>query len=199
MYTYTQASLLGQPVRTKIEQHGDCVLFEKDWCPELSKSKSTTCVPAYAAGEQQTSHTNAGHWPSDVVLVPGGLTGPGVNITCRYLIIRDFGVDWRHIKEPTKRELPLLLWLARFETDTTLLFRIVGYSDCIGTPAKNTFLRKGRAFNVLNLLGPSAKKRVLSVGGAPLDTFLVDNTTVQSRANNRSVVIEFFKNPPTVI
>lgn len=111
---------------------------------------------------------------------PSGIPAPDVKITCRYLIIRDFGVDWRHIKEPTKREPLLLLLVDAFETDPSLLFRIVGYIDCLGTPATNTLRRKGRTHNVRNLLGVSARFRVMSVGGAPLDTYLTDNSTVQA-------------------
>lgn len=199
MYTFNKSSGLGQPhAKTSIEQRGDFVLIHKDWCPELRKLQSNVCT-GYAPTEARISYTNAGHLTPDVVMVPSGIPAPDVKITCRYLIIRDFGVDWRHVKEPTKSEPLLLLWLTRFETDPSLLFRIVGYSDCVGTPATNTFLRKGRAHNVRNLLGVSARSRVMSVGGAPLGTYLTDNSTVQGRANNRSVVIEFFVAPPTAI
>ena len=194
MYTY------GEPnAQTRIEQHGDFVLIKKDWCPQLAKITSTVCNTAYTPTEMQVSFTDAGHLTPDVVIIPAGLPAPGVKITCQYLVIRDFGVDWRHIKEPTKADPTLRAWLTRFETDKSLLFRIVGYSDCIGTPVKNTFLRKGRAFNVRELFGPSARSRIMFFGGAPLDTFLTDNSTVGGRANNRSVVIEFFINGATVI
>jgi len=176
-----------------ITQHGDFAIIENEWCPQLSKIKSDTCV-SYAPNEVRISHTEAGHLAPDVVLVPTGLPGPNVKITCRYLIIRDFGVDWRHVKLATRSEQFLKDWLTRFETDTSLFFRIVGYSDCVGVERNNLHLRKGRARNVFKLLGPSARKRVISVIAAPPGTFLTDNSAIQGRANNRSVVIEFFVN-----
>ncbi len=171
---------------------------EKDWCPELRKIQSASCF-AYEPSEIRISHTEAGHLTPDVVIIPSGMPAPGVVISCRYLVIRDFGVSWRHVKAAPKSDPLFNAWLARFESDKTLLFRIVGYSDCVGPEGNNLFLRKGRAQNVFRLLGPSARSRVISVQPAPADTFLTDNSTVAARANNRSVVIEFFINKPTVV
>jgi hypothetical protein len=176
-----------------IRQQGDFVIIENEWCPELRKINSETCV-AYEPNEIQISHTEAGHLAPDVVLVPAGLPGPNVKISCRYLIIRDFGVNWRHLKLATRSEQLFKDQLAAFEADKTLAFRILGYSDCVGIESNNIFLRKGRARNVFNLMGPSARSRVLSVTAAPLRTYLMDNATKERRANNRSVVIEVFVN-----
>jgi hypothetical protein len=188
---------LGQPAPT-LRQHGDFVIIEKDWCPELRKIQSTTCF-AYEPGEIQISHTEAGHVTPDVVLVPPGMPAPNIVISCRYLVIRDFGVNWRHVKAAPKSEPLFKAWLAAFEANKDLFFRIVGYSDCLGWERNNLPLRRGRAQNVFRLLSPSARSRVISVGPAPAKTFLTDNSTVVARANNRSVAIEFFVNKPTVV
>jgi hypothetical protein len=168
-------------------------LVPKKWCPELGKIQSNTCFP-YEPQEIAISRTAAGHLTPDVVLVQPGIVLPNVIVSCRYLIIRDFGVDWRHVKLAARNEQLFKNWLNRFETDKSLLFRIVGYSDCVGVERSNFFLRRGRARNVFKLLGSSARSRVMAVIAAPPQTYLTDNSTIAARANNRSVVIEFFMN-----
>jgi outer membrane protein OmpA-like peptidoglycan-associated protein len=120
-------------------------------------------------------------------------------VSCGYLIIRDFGVDWRHVKLAARNEQLFKDWLNQFETNRSLFFRILGYSDCVGIERNNSNLRKCRALNVRKLLGSSARARVMAVAAAPPNTFLTDNSTIAARANNRSVVIEFFVNTPQII
>ena len=190
-------AVFSQGPAIRLKQDGS-VVIENEWCPQLSKITSETCV-AYEPNEVRISHTEAGHRTPDVVVVPAGLPGPNVKIMCQYLIIRDFGVNWRHLKVATKNEQFFKDMLARFEADKSLVFRIVGYSDCVGFEKNNTFLRKGRARNVFKLMGASARSRVISVGAAPPKTYLTDNSTIAARADNRSVVIEFFVNSsPTI-
>ena len=165
----------------------------KKWCPELRKIRSDTCA-SYQPQEIAISHTASGHLTPDVVLVPPGPLGPNSNIRCRYLIIRDFGVDWRHVKLAARNEQLFKDMLNRFEADKSLLFRIVGYSDCGGVERNNFLLRRGRARNVFKLLGASARSRVMAVTVAPPQTFLTDNATIAARAHNRAVVIEVFVN-----
>jgi hypothetical protein len=173
-------------------------LVPKKWCPQLSKIQSNICFP-YQPQEIAVSRTAAGHVTPDVVLVPSGSPGPNVIVTCRYLIIRDFSVDWRHVKLATRNEQLFKNMLNQYETNKSLLFRITGYSDCGGFEKNNLPLRKGRARNVFNLLGPSARTRVMAVTAAPPHTFLTDNSTIAARANNRAVVIEFFVNATQTI
>jgi len=152
-------------------------------CSALAKIHSNAIFP-YQPNEIATSRTEAGHLAPDVSMVP-----PGAAL-CQYLIIFDFGVDWRHLKTSTKLEPLLALQLHRFETDTSLQFQIVGYSDCVGAEWNNLFLRTGRARNVFHLLGPGARSRVFAVKAAPPHEYLYDNATVAGRAGNRAVVIE---------
>jgi hypothetical protein len=152
-------------------------------CSELAKVHSNAVFP-YQPNEVATSRTEAGLLPADVAMVP-----PGAAI-CQYLFIMDFGVDWRHVKTSTKLDPLLVLQLNRFETDKSLQFQIVGYSDCAGAERNNLFLRTGRARNVFHLLGPSARSRVFGVKAAPPHEYVYDNATVQGRAGNRAVVIE---------
>ena len=84
-------------------------------------------------------------------------------------------------------------WLNTFETDPTYRLRIFGYSDCVGREKNHGLLRVGRAERVFKLLGRSARSRVVSKGGAPRDTYVAVNTSVEGRGRNRSVVIEFHK------
>jgi hypothetical protein len=167
----------------------------KPICPALEKSNNNFCYP-YASNEIAISKTEAGHLTPDVVLVQPTL-GPGMQnvvVTCRYLIIRDFGVTWRHLKRSTLSETLLKDSLALFESDKSLTFRIIGYSDCVGPESKNLFYRRGRARNVFNLFGPGARSRVMASGPAPAGIFLTDNSTVVARARSRAVVIEVFVN-----
>jgi hypothetical protein len=172
----------------------------KPICPPLIKSASRICFP-YAPTEIAVSKTEAGHLTPDVVLVQPTV-GPGMEnvvITCRFLIIRDFGVTWRHLKKSTLGEPLLKSSLALFESDKSLTFRILGYSDCVGPESKNLFYRRGRARNVFDLFGPSARSRVMASGPAPLGIYLTDNSTVAARAKSRAVVIEVFVNSSATI
>src|SRR5258708_14075365 len=73
-----QSQSLGAFSKTPtIRQQGDFVIIENDWCPELRKVNSETCV-AYEPNEIQISRTEAGHLTPAVVLVPAGLPGPNV-------------------------------------------------------------------------------------------------------------------------
>jgi hypothetical protein len=186
---------LPRPVipRTPLGQMPTNPMVPKPWCSELSKIQSNTCFP-YAASEIATSKTEAGHLSPDVVLVQPGPAPMNRILSCRYLIIRDFGIDWRHLKLATRNEQLLKDWLNRFETDKSLTFRIVGYSDCAGVERNNFLLRLGRARNVFKLFGSSARSRVMAVIAAPQETYLTENSTVASRAHNRAVVIEMFLN-----
>ncbi len=154
-------------------------------CPALAKVHSNAVFP-YQPNEIATSRTEVGHAAPDVSIVP-----PGAAI-CQYLIIYDFGVDWRHVKNSTKHDPLLVLQLNRFETDKSLQFQIVGYSDCAGAERNNVFLRTGRARNVFHLLGPGARARVFAVKAAPPHEYLYNNATVAERAGNRAVLIEIF-------
>jgi outer membrane protein OmpA-like peptidoglycan-associated protein len=84
--------------------------------------------------------------------------------------------------------------LHRFETDNTLQFMILGYTDSAGPERNNVFLRTGRARNVFHLLGPSARSRALVVKPATPNEYFTVNSTVASRAENRSVVIHILAN-----
>ena len=164
------------------------VLPPTNWCPELQKINSNAVFP-YQPNEIAISRTEAGHLAQDVVIIP-----TAGNAICQYLVIRDFGVNWRHIKSTTRTHPLLVMQLFRFETDKSLQFQIVGYSDCAGNERNNSFLRTGRARNVFRLLGHDARSRVFAVKAAPPHTYLTDNSTVPARAENRSVVIEIFVN-----
>lgn len=173
------------------------------WCPQLPKVQNSICF-SYAPQEIAISKTEAGHLTPDVVLLPQGLVlpnpaMPNTVLSCQYLVIRDFGVDWRHLKLATKNEQLLKDSLTRFETDKSLAFRIVGYSDCVGVERNNFLLRRGRARNVFQLFGSSARSRVLAVTVAPQGTYLTDNSTIAARASTRAVVVEIFINGVGVI
>jgi hypothetical protein len=160
-----------------------------NWCPAPPKIVSTDVFP-YQANEVAISHTEAGHLTADVVLTGAAAS----NSLCQFLLIRDFGVNWRHIKALTLHDALLRAQLNRFETDNTLQFMILGYSDSAGPERNNVFLRTGRARNVFHLLGPSARSRTAVVKPATPNEYFTVNSTVASRAQNRSVVIHILAN-----
>src|ERR1700759_4094080 len=114
----------------------------QNWCAAPPKIVSTD-VFAYQANEVAISHTEGGHLNPDVVLTGGQAS----NVLCQFLLIRDFGVNWRHLKTVALHDALLKTQLRRFETDKTLQFMILGYSDSAGPEQNNVFLRTGRARN----------------------------------------------------
>jgi outer membrane protein OmpA-like peptidoglycan-associated protein len=135
--------------------------------------------PQYQRGEVEKSRTEAGHFATDVTLDNGRI------------LIADYGVDSSTVKNSTKQEPLLKQWLAAFDSNATYRLRILGYSDCVGAENNNIALRTGRAERVYALLGKNAQMRVTFKGPAPPGTYVSDNATLEGRARNRSVVIEF--------
>jgi hypothetical protein len=154
-----------------------------NWCPAPPKIVSRDVFP-YQPNEVAISHTEAGHLAPDVVLTGAAAS----SALCQFLLIRDFGVNWRHLKNVARYDPLLMGQLHRFEADKTLQFLILGYSDSAGPERNNEFLRTGRARNVFHLLGPSARSRTMVQPATP-NEYITVNSTVASRAENRSVVI----------
>jgi hypothetical protein len=136
--------------------------------------------PGYQPDEEKISYTNNGHLASDVMM-----------ISPTSLLIADFGVDWRHIKEVSKHDPLLKSWLYKFESDDSFQLSIIGYSDCVPSKIGNSELRQGRAKHVENLLGPSSRSRLVFRGMAGLPEYVSDNKSIEGRAKNRGVIIEF--------
>ena len=146
------------------------------------------CAP-YTAGEVDKSRTAAGHLTPDVVQHARGL------------VIRDFGVDWRHVKPQVANEPGLRNWLQQIvpviQSNTSTTIRILGFSDCVGPERGNRELRRGRAVRVQQLLQrlsgnswSTLRPRIVFVDAAPADDYLDVNSTVEGRATNRGVLIE---------
>jgi outer membrane protein OmpA-like peptidoglycan-associated protein len=165
---------------------------QQNWCA-APPSLVSTDVFAYQVNEVVTSHTEAGQLNPDVVLNGAQAS----NVLCQYLLIRDFGVGWRHLKTSTLNDALLKAQIRRFETDKTLQLMILGYSDSVGAEQDNAFLRTGRARNVFRLLGPSARSRTAVVKPAPRNEYITVNATPNSRAENRSVIIHILSGAST--
>jgi outer membrane protein OmpA-like peptidoglycan-associated protein len=125
-------------------------------------------------------------------LKPAGILTKDVEITDKGVLVTDFGIDRRSVKDGAKSELASLIH--RLETDPAITeIRIYGFTDCIGSGGAqyHMWLRRARARRVHDLLGPVARAKVKFVGSAPLGTFIGPNTDRAGRARNRSVLIEF--------
>jgi outer membrane protein OmpA-like peptidoglycan-associated protein len=156
--------------------------YEEDWPQKL-----TGPCPAYDPGEVAKSRTDAGLLPADVF--------PQAS----QALIADFGVDWRHTKPGLAHDATLKAWLANaiaeMHADPSLGLSIIGFSDCVGRENNNSFLRRGRAERVkellLRLAGPERAflSSRLDAGAAPVDQFIANNGTAAGRAKNRGVLI----------
>jgi outer membrane protein OmpA-like peptidoglycan-associated protein len=156
---------------------------------EFEGEAPTMACPPYQRGEVEKSRTAQGHLPSDVIQHSRGL------------LIADFGVDWRTPKPSLRGDATLQNWvntmvqLVRANPNTRI--RISGYSDCIGRENNNAFLRRGRAQRILQLLQQVAgaqwgvlRPKIVFTGAAPAGDYVADNSNVNGRAQNRSVLIE---------
>ena len=167
--------------------------FEQDESGDEFELKPAPACAPYAPGEVERSTSAAGLLPADVIDHPRGT------------LVADFGVNWRTPRDALARD-PLLAnrlraWLDRARTDPTTRLRILGFSDCVGPERDNLYLRKGRATRLAALLermaGPAAwaalRPRITAVEAAPVGEFVATNATVEGRAQNRGVLVEFVR------
>src|SRR6202040_3898138 len=105
-----------------------------------------------------------------------GILTKDVEITDKGVLVADFGIDWRSVKDKAKRELAPTI--RRLEDPKIKEIRIHGFTDCIGPgdARYHTWLRTERARRVRDLLGPLARTKVKFVGPAPLGPFIGPNT-----------------------
>lgn len=152
-----------------------------DQVPVVARQSSTpkaTGCPPYESGEKRASRTRSGHLSGDIWELGGG-----------ELLVADFGIGWRSVKDQARNDPALKGWLSRFENDSSYRLEVVGYDDCRGSARQHLHLRKGRASRVGALLGPAAKARTGSIGPAPPGAYVTSNESVGSRAQNRGVII----------
>jgi hypothetical protein len=147
---------------------------------EVQRATGDKDCPGYSRGEIAQSRTPEGILTSDVIL-----RGPG------YLLVADFGVDRRSVKEQTKRHPALRHWRADFEQNHDYRLAILGLDDCVGSPLAREQLRRGRAEQVRDLLGPDARTRVEVADAAPVTEYTADNLSSGGRAMNWGVLISF--------
>ncbi len=140
----------------------------------------TSCAKEYPKGEVATLRNEQGVLDEDVIDAGGG-----------ELLIADFGVDWRHVKNSIQKNPVFKQWLSIFESDSSYQLSVNGYSDCVGEAGNNSYLRSLRAKNIVSLFSDSLKARTKIVGGAPADHYYTNNTAPVNRAKNRSVLISF--------
>jgi hypothetical protein len=135
--------------------------------------------PRYGPGEVEKSRQDKGFLPQPVL----PQAGPKI-------LVADFGVDWRHVKQSVIDHPVLLRFLTEEAADPGVRFEVVGYSDCAGAEFNNTFLRTGRARRVSEMIGTRAKGRPVSPSAGALKTYVVENDDQVGRAVNRGVIVE---------
>ncbi|MGY2134456.1 eCIS core domain-containing protein [Hymenobacter sp. HD11105] len=147
--------------------------------------KKEACAKEYLKDEISNSRSEEGFLSQDVIY-----NGASGNEVKGELLIADFGVDWRHIKESTKKNEMLKKWINIFEQDNSYRLQIYGYSDCVGESVNNLYLRTSRAHNVYDLLSKSLKQRTL-ITKTEQNSYYTNNSDYLNRSKNRSVVIKF--------
>ena len=150
--------------------------------------------PSYEKNEVEISRCKTGpcqegHLPSDVIQLPRG-----------GILIADFGVGLSEVKPTVTKERLFQSWIRYARSDLfSIILRITGYSDCVGTEKDNLTLREARARHVYDLLDKDLQSRADFVGAAKEGLSVTDNKTRVDRATNRSVMIEILRLPEQVI
>jgi outer membrane protein OmpA-like peptidoglycan-associated protein len=132
----------------------------------------------YEPGELDQSKQESG-----VLSSPVWLIGPDT------ILVADFGVNWRHVKDSAAKHPLLATWRGIIDSNPFATIEMTGFSDCVGTEGNNEHLRAGRARRVAALLGSEVDPGRYTVKAAPRNTFFTDNLNRFSRAMNRSVTI----------
>jgi outer membrane protein OmpA-like peptidoglycan-associated protein len=158
------ADLVGQPVRSYAG---------------IAEADGENCS-SYEPGEERASRR-----------VPGVLANPVSELASDTLLVADFGTDSDVVKPTTKRDAALINWLALATANAGATFEVIGYTDCVGPPARNDRIRAGRARHVADLIGPLAT----SVKAAPRGSYVATNATRVGRAMNRGVTIRIVRPP----
>jgi len=144
-----------------------------------ARCESEAECPARQRGEVTRSRTAEGFLTPDVT-----------RLGDRELLIADFAVGSSTLKASARRELQ---WYLRGLRDPSIRIDVIGYTDCRGDWRINSRLRHGRARAVFNLL-PTRLRGSASRSMASLTDCVVDNSTAENRARNRSVVLRW--SPP---
>ncbi len=139
------------------------------------KSNDPNCE--YEKGEAAKSHASKGILNYDIEKAEFFGINPADAV-----VIADFKVDDGELRPSTESDLRKY-WIPGFDKKSLNLLEIVGYSDCVGWENRNKSLREKRAQSVArHLPGPLTRP-------APVDEYLVPNTSQRGRALNRSVII----------
>ncbi len=153
-------------------------MLQRDAKPGGGGGGDAPC-PRYGPGEVDKSRQEKGFLPQPVL----PQAGPKI-------LVADFGVDWRHVKQSVRDHPVLLRFLTEESKDPGVRFDVVGYSDCAGAEFNNTFLRTGRARRVGELLQTRVNGRPVTPTAAALKSYVADNDDQVGRAVNRGVVVE---------
>jgi hypothetical protein len=105
------------------------------------------------------------------------------------LLVANFGVNDSGLKARIASDPLFTGHIEMMKARDDLRWEVLGFSDCHGTPAQNTRLRKERSAFIALLLGP-ALGRVVRIDAAPLAECIASNTTGEGRAYNRSAFIK---------
>ena len=110
------ADLVGRPVRS----HAG-----------IAEADGGSCS-SYEVGEERASRRE-----------PGVLAKPVSELTSDTLLVADFGTDSDVVKPKTARDTSLFSWLALATAIEGATFEVIGYTDCVGPPARRSHVRIG--------------------------------------------------------
>ncbi|GAA5521935.1 DUF4157 domain-containing protein [Aliifodinibius salicampi] len=106
------------------------------------------------------------------------------------LLVSHFTVGSSDLKENLENNSIWTNYWGQMITNENIQWQILGFSDCHGSDNVNTLIRWERAIAVNNALPSPARQKIVGFRAAPLDLCIAGNETEESRAYNRSALIQ---------
>ena len=105
------------------------------------------------------------------------------------LIVANFGVGRSRVKADLATNSIFASYPRQMAMRPQARFEILGFSDCEGSEARNSSLRRGRATSLHEALPVEARGQVQRTGPAPLGNCIQSNRTARGRSLNRSALL----------
>ncbi|MGA3398713.1 MAG: DUF4157 domain-containing protein [Acetobacteraceae bacterium] len=118
------------------------------------------------------------------------------NPSAHLLMINDFAIDSAVLPAGITGTRPWQEAMSLIAGDPSIRVEVDGFTDCAGSDAENTALRKDRVQAVIAAMPAAVQGKILFSFSSSTTNFLDTNDTQQGRARNRAVRIGFASVPP---